>query len=51
MKEFLTSDGSTDVDAFLAAYAKDDNVFWAVEQGHIQNVLDTLIERLEEVDQ
>jgi hypothetical protein len=41
-------DGSTNVDGFLDAYAEDDNVFWATPQGHIQNVLDAMIERYEE---
>ena len=39
--------GGTDVDGFLAAYEQDDNVFWRMECGHHQNVIDELIERLE----
>ena len=38
-------DGSTNVDGFLAAYAADDNTFWRADYGHIQNVLDELIDR------
>ena len=34
----------TDVDGFLAAYAADDNVFWRADQGHVQNVLDAMID-------
>jgi hypothetical protein len=41
------ADGSTNVDGFLAAYAEDDKVFWRADSGHIQNVLDELIDRLE----
>lgn len=37
-------DGSTNVEGFLRAYERDDNTFWQVETGHIQNVLDALIE-------
>jgi len=40
-------DGSTNVDGWLAAYADDDNTFWRTEQGHIMNVVDELIDRLE----
>jgi hypothetical protein len=35
------------VDPWLAAYAQDDNVYWATETGHIQNVLDEVLTRLE----
>ena len=45
---WMYQDGSTDVDGFLEAYEKDDNVFWRADMGHIMNVLDALIERLEE---
>jgi hypothetical protein len=45
---WLDENFCTDVDGFLAAYAKDDNVFWKVDTGHLQNVIDTLIERLED---
>jgi hypothetical protein len=38
---------ATDVDGFLAAYAKDDNTFWACDSGHIQNVLDEMIDYAE----
>ena len=41
-------DGSTNVDGWLAAYAEDDNTFWRTEQGHIMNVVDELIERLDD---
>jgi len=41
-------DGSTNVDGFLAAYAADDNTFWRCDLGHIMNVLDDLIDRLDE---
>lgn len=43
------ADGSTNVDGFLKAYAEDDNTFWRAETGHIQNVLDTLLDRLDAV--
>jgi hypothetical protein len=36
----------TDVDGFLAAYEADDNIFWRADIGHIQNVVDELINRL-----
>lgn len=45
---WLGPDGATDVDGFLAAYEKDDNVFWRMECGHHQNVIDELIGRLDE---
>jgi hypothetical protein len=56
VKEWENEDGSTNVDGWLAAYAEDDNTFWRTEQGHIMNVVDALIERLDacspdEVDQ
>lgn len=38
--------GSTNVDGFLAAYAEDDNIYWLASPGHVQNVLDELIDRL-----
>lgn len=41
-------DGSTDVDGWLAAYADDDNTFWRTPQGHIMNVVDELIGRIED---
>ena len=41
-------DGSTNVDGWLTAYAKDDNIFWRTEQGHIMNVVDELIARLDD---
>ena len=47
---WVNPDGSTNVDAFLAAYAKDDNEFWRAELGDIMNVMDALIERLERED-
>ena len=40
-------DGSTNTQGFLEAYKADDNVFWRADVGHIQNVLDDLIYRLE----
>ena len=40
-------DGSTNVDGWLAAYADDDNNFWRTDRGHIMNVVDELIERLD----
>jgi hypothetical protein len=40
-------DGSTNVDGFLEAYKHDDNTYWRADPGHIQNVLDELIQRLE----
>jgi hypothetical protein len=42
---WVNDDGSTNVDGFLAAYEVDDNVFWAAANGHVQNVLDEVIER------
>jgi len=44
---WLAPDGSTDVDGFIAAYEHDSNVFWRMECGHHQNVIDALIERAE----
>jgi hypothetical protein len=46
-KPWLNEDGSTDVDGFLRAYAIDNNTFWRCDQGHIMNVLDELIDRLD----
>ena len=41
----VTSDVAvTDTDGFLAAYATDDNTFWACDPGHIRNVLDAMID-------
>ena len=40
------NEAPTDVDKWLSLYAEDDNVFWATEKGHIQNVVDELIDRL-----
>jgi hypothetical protein len=40
-------DGSTNVDGWIAAYKEDNNTFWRAEQGHIMNVMDELIDRLE----
>lgn len=40
--------GATDPIKFLDAYKVDDNVFWATDPGHIQNVLDWLIEHCED---
>lgn len=36
----------TDVDRWLEIYAQDDNLFWATDTGHLMNVIDELIERL-----
>lgn len=44
-KPWENKDGSTNVDGFLKAYAKDDNNFWRADSGHHQNVIDELIER------
>lgn len=41
------NDQPTDVDRWLEIYSQDDNLFWSTDTGHIQNVLDGLIERLE----
>ena len=43
----VNPDGSTNVDGFLARYAEDDNEFWATDTGHIMNVLDEVIGRME----
>lgn len=40
-------DGSTDVDGWIVAYEEDNNTFWRCEQGHIMNVVDELLHRLE----
>lgn len=37
----------TDVDRWLEIYAQDDNVFWATDTGHLMNVIDELIERIQ----
>jgi hypothetical protein len=37
----------TDVDRWLEIYAQDDNLFWATDTGHLMNVIDELIYRLE----
>jgi hypothetical protein len=44
---WVNEDGSTNVDGWLLAYAADDNTFWRTESGHIMNVVDALIERLD----
>lgn len=46
-KPWVNEDGSTNVDGWLAAYAEDDNTFWRTDTGHIMNVVDELIDRLE----
>lgn len=46
-ERWVNADGSTNVTGFLAAYAEDSNTFWRVDTGHIQNVLDALLDRLE----
>ena len=43
---WVNDDGSTNVDGWLAAYAEDSNTFWRTDSGHIMNVVDELIERL-----
>ena len=48
-KPWEDKNGATDVDGFLEAYADDENAFWRAEQGHIKNVLDELIERLDQL--
>jgi hypothetical protein len=48
---WVSNDGSTNTDGFLAAYQKDDNTFWRVDTGHLQNVIDELIDRLENAEQ
>ena len=39
----------TDVDRWLAIYTQDSSLFWSCSIGHIQNVLDELIYRLNKV--
>ena len=46
---WVNADGSTNVNGWLAAYADDDNTFWRTDTGHIMNVVDALIERLDGV--
>lgn len=46
-KEWENSDGSTNTDGFLKAFAENDNTFWRMEPGHALNVIEELIERLE----
>jgi hypothetical protein len=41
---WVNDNGSTNVEGFLEAYSKDQNVFWRAGMGHIQNVLDALID-------
>ena len=41
------NDQPTDVDRWLEIYNQDDNLFWFTDQGHILNVLDELIDRLQ----
>lgn len=48
---WVNPDGSTNVDGWLAAYAEDDNTFWRTDSGHIMNVVDALIERLDDGDE
>ena len=45
-KPWENEDGSTNVEGFLEAYEKDDNVFWRADIGHIQNVLESLIDEV-----
>ena len=44
------NDQPTDVDKWLAIYKQDDNLFWETHEGHLQNVIDELIWRLEQVE-
>lgn len=37
----------TDVDRWLKIYEQDDNVFWSTDTGHLMNVIDELLYRLE----
>jgi hypothetical protein len=46
LEPWLDENYATNTDGFLAAYQKDDNTFWRVDTGHLQNVIDELIERL-----
>jgi len=46
---WVNEDGSTNVEGWLKAYTEDDNTFWRTEQGHVMNVVDALIERLEAI--
>ena len=39
--------GGTLPEAWIAAYTKDDNVFWRTDLGHIMNVVDYLLEERE----
>lgn len=41
-------DGSTNVDGWITAYAEDNNTFWRAEMGHIMNVVDELLDRLDQ---
>ena len=48
MSEDVWDDGDpTDAEKFLRLYADDNNFFWRVSSGHVQNVLDELIDRVE----
>jgi hypothetical protein len=47
MNPWEDENGATDVDGFLAAFAKNDNIFWYMESGHALNIIEELIERLE----
>lgn len=44
---WLNRDGSTNVDRWIDAYNEDDNVFWRTDIGHIMNVVDELLDRLD----
>lgn len=40
-------DAPTDVDLWLKIYAQDDNLPWATSSGHLVNIIDELIDRLQ----
>lgn len=44
-KPWENADGSTNVDGFIEAFAKDDNTFWRASSGHHMNIIEELIER------
>lgn len=43
------NDQPTDVDKWLAIYEQDDNLPWATSEGHLVNIIDELIWRLDEI--
>lgn len=42
------ADVTPELDEFIAAYEKDDNVWWAMASGHHQNLFDAMWERCDE---